>query len=182
MSELTLSLPTRIIRGTLVEFQWGERTELGRIVGRPTIGYHAPESATEYFVAVEFSDTPLCLHGDNLKIDRSDLHKRFMACLWDLGLHGDRKQIQMKLGLPESTKDFSSPHYFLAIEALVEGPRDAYLNVCRARKIDPEAWGLNFCERMIYTLKDYIKATAVLLDEPEYEDEAKVLVRERVLA
>lgn len=159
---------SKIIRGTLVRFEWHDATHEGRVVSSP--------SDTEVRVQLKRgseSDLPwtlatyVILHVDNVTVDRLDLHKRYMASLWDLGIQSlDRKNWQAKLNLPESTKEFSLADYYFAIETLVSDARFAYLKACREQGREPEIFGLGFCEgEPIFTIKDYAAAVSGLTGE-----------------
>jgi hypothetical protein len=172
------SMPERVMRGTLVRFQWHDEEHEGRVVSKP--------SENEVRVELEGDAPPgtrstLILHVDNVTVDRGDLHKRYMATLWDLGLRDERKEVQAALNLPSSTKDFDVSQYLYAINRLVEEPRTAFLNLCRDTGQDAEKVGREYCDGdLMYTLKDYVGFVAEMTKEPGYTEEVKVLVRGRI--
>lgn len=169
------SMPERVMRGTLVRFQWHDEEREARVISKPSKNEVRVELGGD---APPGTRSTLILHVDNVTVDRSDLHKRYMATLWDLGLRDERKEVQAALNLPGSTKDFDVTQYLFAIERLVEGPRAAFVRLCRDRGLDADQVGRGWCMgEAIFKLKDYIGIVAEMTVGPGYPDEVKVLVR-----
>lgn len=151
--------------GTLVTFEGPLGDQIsGRVVGAPSdtermieyAGFRYPEQIIE--------------HVDSLKVDLADLHKRYMATLWDAGIKREERQaFQESLGLPVSTKAFTLDHYETGIEKLVAPERDRYEEGCMNEDRDPIMYAIKRIGRRPFTYSDYRTLNASLWGERERE-------------